>query len=118
MKKIFGHRGLPLVHMENSITSLNAAFEYCDYVETDVRITADNNMILFHNSDLNGKLIKDLSTEKILSQRGEVFWQTPLHYAVEEDDLKLVKFLLGPDMLSLGSDVHAKVSSIIIVCYP
>ena len=72
MKKIFGHRGLPLVHMENSITSLNAAFEYCDYVETDVRITADNNLILFHNSDLNGKLIKDLTTEEILSQLDDV----------------------------------------------
>ena len=58
--------------MENSITSLNAAFEYCDYVETDVRITADNNLILFHNSDLNGKLIKDLTTEEILSQLDDV----------------------------------------------
>ena len=51
MKKIFGHRGLPLTYMENSMTSLNAALEYCDYVETDVRITADNNLILFHDPD-------------------------------------------------------------------
>ena len=72
MKKIFGHRGLPLVHMENTVTSLNEAFTYCDYVETDVRITADNNLILFHNSHLNGKLIKDLTTEEILSQLKDV----------------------------------------------
>ena len=58
MKKIFGHRGLPLTYMENSITSLNAALEYCDYVETDVRITADSNLILFHDPDLNERFIK------------------------------------------------------------
>ena len=68
MGKIFGHRGLPNIYRENSITSLNKAFEYCDYVETDVRITADNNLILFHDSDINGQFINQLSTEEILSQ--------------------------------------------------
>ena len=53
MGKIFGHRGLPRIYRENSITGLNKAFEYCDYVETDVRITADNNLILFHDPDIN-----------------------------------------------------------------
>ena len=72
MKKIFGHRGLPLTYMENSITSLNAALEYCDYVETDVRITADNNLILFHDPDLNERFIKELTTEEIFSQLDNV----------------------------------------------
>ena len=42
MGKIFGHRGLPLVHMENSITSLNAAFEYCSLQEEvlEAKLTA------------------------------------------------------------------------------
>jgi len=66
--KIFGHRGLPNIYRENSITSLNKAFEYCDYVETDVRITADNNLILFHDPDINGQFINELSTEEILIQ--------------------------------------------------
>ena len=72
MGKIFGHRGLPNIYRENSITSLNKAFEYCDYVETDVRITADNNLILFHDPDINGQFINQLSTEEILSQLIEV----------------------------------------------
>ena len=72
MGKIFGHRGLPNIYRENSITSLNKAFEYCDYVETDVRITADNNIILFHDPDINGQFINQLSTEEILSQLIEV----------------------------------------------
>ena len=72
MGKIFGHRGLPHIHRENSITGLNKAFEYCDYVETDVRITADNNLILFHDPDINGQFINELSTEEILSKLDDV----------------------------------------------
>ena len=68
MGKIFGHRGLPRIYRENSITGLNKAFEYCDYVETDVRITADNNLILFHDPDINGQFINELSTEEILNK--------------------------------------------------
>ena len=72
MRKIFGHRGLPHIYRENSITGLNKAFEYCDYVETDVRITADNNLILFHDPDINGELINELSTEEILNKLNDV----------------------------------------------
>ena len=72
MGKIIGHRGLPRSYRENSITGLNKAFEYCDYVETDVRITADNNLILFHDPDINGQFINELSTEEILSKLDDV----------------------------------------------
>ena len=72
MGKIFGHRGLPHIYRENSITGLNKAFEYCDYVETDVRITADNNLILFHDPDINGQFINELSTEEILNKLNDV----------------------------------------------
>ena len=72
MRKIFGHRGLPRIYRENTITGLNKAFEYCDYVETDVRITADNNLILFHDPDINGQFINELSTEEILNKLNDV----------------------------------------------
>jgi len=68
LRKIFGHRGLPRIYRENSIKGLNESFEYCDYAETDVRITADNNLILFHDPDINGQYINELSTEEILSE--------------------------------------------------
>jgi glycerophosphoryl diester phosphodiesterase len=70
--KIIGHRGLPRIYRENSITGLNKAFEYCDYVETDVRITADNNLILFHDPDIDGQFINELSTEEILHKLNDV----------------------------------------------
>jgi len=70
--KIIGHRGLPRIYRENSITGLNKAFEFCDYVETDVRITADNSLILFHDPDIDGQFINELSTEEILHKLNDV----------------------------------------------
>ena len=60
------------IYRENTISGINKAFEYCDYVETDVRITADNNLILFHDPDINGQFINELSTEEILSKLDDV----------------------------------------------
>ena len=65
MKKIFGHRGLPNIYNENSFKSLNKALEICDFVETDVRITNDEELILFHDSTINKKKIEELSLSEI-----------------------------------------------------
>ena len=65
MKKIFGHRGLPNSYPENTFLSLNKALEVCDFVETDVRITKDEELILFHDSTLNNQEIEDLSLQEI-----------------------------------------------------
>ena len=65
MKNIFGHRGLPNFYGENTLESINKAFEYCDYVETDVRLTKDNNLILFHDPNIGEKLIRDMTINEI-----------------------------------------------------
>ncbi len=65
MKKIFGHRGLPNIYNENSFKSLNKALEICDFVETDVRITNDEELILYHDSTIDKKKIEELSLSEI-----------------------------------------------------
>ncbi len=65
MKKIFGHRGLPNLYPENTFLSLNKALEICDFVETDVRITKDEELILFHDSTINNQEIENLSLKEI-----------------------------------------------------
>jgi len=65
MKKIFGHRGLPYIYPENTFEGINKAFEYCDYVEIDVRLTKDNNLILFHDADIDGSFIKNMTLKEI-----------------------------------------------------
>ena len=65
MRKIFGHRGLPRIYAENTLSSINKAFEYCDFVETDIRITKDNQLILFHDPNIGDDLIKDLTLSEL-----------------------------------------------------
>ena len=65
MRKIFGHRGLPRIYKENTFTGINKANEYCDFVEIDVRLTKDNNLILFHDPNIGDDLVKDLTLAEL-----------------------------------------------------
>jgi glycerophosphoryl diester phosphodiesterase len=65
LRKIFGHRGLPQTYVENTITSLNKALETCDYIETDVRITRDEQLVLYHDSTIENKKIEELTLSQI-----------------------------------------------------
>ena len=67
MTHIFGHRGLPNVYIENSLEGLNKAFTFCEYVETDVRLTKDNSLLLFHDPYINEYLIEELTVSEIES---------------------------------------------------
>ena len=67
MTHIFGHRGLPNVYIENSLEGLNKAFTFCEYVETDVRLTKDNSLLLFHDPYINEYLIEELTVSEIKS---------------------------------------------------
>ena len=65
MRKIFGHRGLPQVYKENTLKSLNKAQEICDFVETDVRITKDEELVLYHDPEIQTQKIEELSLSDI-----------------------------------------------------
>ena len=65
MRKIFGHRGLPHIYEENTFKSLNKAQEICDFVETDVRITKDKKLILYHDSTVQSQKIEELTLSNI-----------------------------------------------------
>jgi len=65
LRKIFGHRGLPNVYEENTFKSLNKALEICDFVETDVRITKDEELVLYHDAEIQTQKIEELSLSEI-----------------------------------------------------
>ena len=65
MRKIFGHRGLPNVYKENTFKSLNKAQEICDFVETDVRITKDEELVLYHDAEIQTQKIEELTLSDI-----------------------------------------------------
>ena len=65
MRKIFGHRGLPQIYIENTIKSLNKALEICDFVETDIRITKDEQLVFYHDPTIENKKIEELTLSEI-----------------------------------------------------
>ena len=65
MRKIFGHRGLPHIYEENTFKSLNKALEICDFVETDVRITKDEELVLYHDTTIQTKQIEECTLSDI-----------------------------------------------------
>jgi len=65
LRKIFGHRGLPHIYEENTFKSLNKAQEICDFVETDVRITKDKELVLYHDVEIQTQKIEELSLSDI-----------------------------------------------------
>ncbi|WP_160148417.1 glycerophosphodiester phosphodiesterase [[Leptolyngbya] sp. PCC 7376] len=49
---IFGHRGVPLVHQENTLAGFQEAIALgLDGVELDVFLTKDNQLVVFHDAD-------------------------------------------------------------------
>ena len=52
---IVAHRGFSSLYVENSMESVTYAFNSCcvDEIEIDVRLTEDNELVLFHNKYIN-----------------------------------------------------------------
>jgi len=67
-RAIIGHRGLGSGtrdgFRENTLPSMLSAIEAgASWIETDVRRTADNNLVLHHDATIDGKLISDLRSD-------------------------------------------------------
>jgi len=69
--KIFAHRGLSSKYPENTIYAFKKALEYnIDGIETDVQLTKDGKLVVFHDEELdrvtNGKgFVKDFTLEEL-----------------------------------------------------
>lgn len=71
--RIIGHRGVAALAPENTMASFKlAATQQIEWIEFDVRLTSDNQLIIFHDDTLerttNGKgLVEDCSAEALRS---------------------------------------------------
>jgi glycerophosphoryl diester phosphodiesterase len=65
---VFGHRGSPRVHPENTIASFEETIRSgADGFETDLRLLSDNAAILFHDDEVGGRTLESLSTPDLAS---------------------------------------------------
>ncbi len=64
---IAGHRGAKGLAPENTIGAFEKAIELgADMVEFDVRRTADGTLVVHHDEDIAGSLLRDLSCKRLL----------------------------------------------------
>lgn len=62
---IVAHRGASAYAHENTIEAFRVAIEMnADMIETDVRKTSDEIMVLHHDEDISGRLIRDLTFDE------------------------------------------------------
>ena len=63
--KVIAHRGEHREHPENTLPAYRAAIELgCDYIEVDVRTTADGALVAMHNDTLGGR-VEDMTFAEI-----------------------------------------------------
>jgi glycerophosphoryl diester phosphodiesterase len=68
---IFGHRGSPRTHPENSIASFEETLRAgADGFETDLRLLSDRVAILYHDDELDDDDIETLTFEQLQDRRG------------------------------------------------
>ena len=94
--KIIAHRGASgLTEFDNSLESFRKAVELgADMIEFDVRKTRDDVLIAFHDPEIQGERISDLSYEELLDITEEIGFRVP----TVEDVVNLSKGKIGLDI--------------------
>ena len=70
---IFGHRGSPRRHRENTLDSFRAALrEGADGFETDLRFLSDRVAVLYHDDELDEQEIESLTSGYFAQQGKEI----------------------------------------------
>lgn len=89
MKKLIGgHRGSPKKAKENTIESFSEAIiDGADFIEFDVRYSKDKKLIIHHNPDLEGNILKEMNYSEIVKLSENKGYKIPLL----EDVLNLCK---------------------------
>ncbi|HKO58288.1 MAG TPA: glycerophosphodiester phosphodiesterase [Thermoanaerobaculia bacterium] len=70
---IFGHRGSPRTHPENTVASFEETLRVgADGFETDLRLLSDRVAILYHDDELDDDDIETLSSKQFHERRGDI----------------------------------------------
>ena len=70
MIKKIAHRGYSALYGDNNLISFKKAIEnHFDGIELDIRLNMNNNIVIYHDSYINNKLIKELSNDEIIKYK-------------------------------------------------
>tara|TARA_B100000427_G_scaffold118174_1_gene98397 strand:- start:5641 stop:6300 length:660 start_codon:yes stop_codon:yes gene_type:complete len=68
MTEIIGHRGLPTYFNDNSLTGIIASQEHSNAVEIDLRLTKDEEILLFHDAEIDGVSVPSRTLEELIME--------------------------------------------------
>ncbi|WP_290703725.1 glycerophosphodiester phosphodiesterase family protein, partial [Ferroplasma sp. Type II] len=85
---VVGHRGLPSRYVENTIESFENAFKYTDIVELDVHLSADGEVYIIHDFNLERLASLNEDIENLNSDSID-------HLRVSRQKIPKLKDLLG-----------------------
>ena len=125
---IIGHRGYRKAYAGNTIPAFQAAIDLgVDGLETDLRITRDDKLILFHDRNIDDMLVKELTYDELTAAVGRpvplardaldrmdgVLWNLEIKTPAAVDaSLELIKDCLGRRKLLVTSFWHPTVERI------
>ncbi|MBP3326623.1 MAG: glycerophosphodiester phosphodiesterase [Coprococcus sp.] len=77
--KVIAHRGASaLAKHENTLEAFDIAIQIgADMVEFDIRTTKDNIMVVFHDDNINGKRLKELTYQQLNKIAGTMNYHVP-----------------------------------------
>ena len=78
-KLVGGHRGSPKKAYENTLESFSAAIsDGADFIEFDVRYSKDRKLIIHHNPDIDGNILKETNYCDIVTISERKGYRIPL----------------------------------------
>ncbi len=107
--QIIAHRGCPTLFLENTRNSFLKAIELnYDMIELDVQITKDNQLVVFHDDNLE-RLTLSQSTKKINDLNYEELLNTPL---LDGSIIPLLKDILDEMDQQIAFNLEIKTTSV------
>ncbi len=113
LPKLIAHRGASAYATENTLRALELVREFdCDWVEFDVQLTADNNLVIVHDENLHRLTNKDLEVAKLSLATIQTI---PLQNNINPDETYYIPTLT--EWLSLAKQLRLKLN-LEIKCNP
>ena len=90
MKNVIAHRGYSSIYGDNNFVSFQKAIDNnFDYIEMDLQLNKDNEIVIFHNLYHNNQYIKQMNNDEIKNNSIPFFYEF-----IEKFDYQNIKIIL------------------------
>ena len=99
MKNLIAHRGYSSIYDDNNFISFQKAIDNnFDYIEMDLQLNKDNEIVIFHNLYHNNQYIKQMNNDEIKNNSIPFFYEFMQKF--DYQNIKIILDLKGDVILS------------------